>query len=1037
MKRKSDGPHPDEPPRKISAKIPKFAPVGKKQTLGANEPSKKLPAKIPKFAPVKRKTLDANEPSKKLPAKIPKFAPVKRTTVDANSCINPARKRWVIPKKVDIPSNFGSQVWKSEKKPLEVLPKPDFAKSPPTGPTFTGSPSGFKPATGSSKIPQIDESFSNFRKGSTLFEDDPKPVEKEKEEDEDDLDQFLEFAGFGETNNFDESNDFTPDGIGGEISYPDPDAKKTPPRKPFLIPQYGFGSENAGNFNTQEPDEFDPPPMFQPPDPGKMSFSNSIGTMMNEDNKKLSSSFGLAQLKKFGYVEGEGLGKTTKGPAHAIEVHQRLDPSAGLGYDKSGESGMKVRTHKYKKIEFKVHIQPTWCVDCPREPVTEEELTKWFQMEPKVDEIRPDNITYEQFGSKELQVEIIESKARFDHISSKIFRDARNKANPFEAIKNSFFQNRAALKMCELDAIYRYAFSRPKSNKTFSGEKPEKFKPGCGKSCWSPEFLSRESFFFADICGGPGGFSEYLLHMHKWGARGFGITLGNVPEDWDFRKFNINAPHDTFTTNYGKDGTGDITKTNNIRHFIEYVRKGTGNRGVDVAMADGGFDVSQDYKSQELLSKHLIFCEILIGMGILKKGGTFVIKLFDCYLPHTCSYLYIARTYFEKFSICKPNQSRPANSERYVVFSGLKESNPKIMEQLFHINNMMIETMGTSEMVAPLVPLNEMDPQFKMYVKEFNERNAKRQIAFLNRIEQYIEDKSLITDDQRKIMESCLKFWYKYPDGKPRVMNNPHYGKTFVAPVYVDGRENKIPLDKMLVMGSNKKSPGSKLHDAILFELNPKKQMYGEVSKHDISKNGLFSRHPLYRWRAIMFKKSLSPKRVILLIDHRHKIFEIPFEVHQNRRDRWTVPQAQFINRIDLNRLPVDSVLDCVKTTESSQGSQNDSNVKVKYHLVDAWVLGSKSIYTRKWTDRAEMCRIFCMNLASTGIPIKYTYPKDARGLLQRIEERMEKKDDLYIVLTRVYNAKGIEPQRPLKSRYWHKNIGGGFPFRDLAAKLL
>ena len=75
-----------------------------------------------------------------------------------------------------------------------------------------------------------------------------------------------------------------------------------------------------------------------------------------------------------------------------------------------------------------------------------------------------------------------------------------------------------------------------------------------------------------------------------------------------------------------------------------------------------------------------------------------------------------------------------------------------------------------------------------------------------------------------------------------------------------------------------------------------------------------------------MFKKSLSPKRVILLIDHRRKIFEIPFEVHQNRRDRWTIPQAQFINRIDLNRLPVDSVLDCVKTTESSQGSQNDSS---------------------------------------------------------------------------------------------------------------
>ena len=46
---------------------------------------------------------------------------------------------------------------------------------------------------------------------------------------------------------------------------------------------------------------------------------------------------------------------------------------------------------------------------------------------------------------------------------------------------------------------------------------------------------------------------------------------------------------------YILDGTGDITKTNNIRHFIEYVRKGTGNRGVDVAMADGVNYPMNDY----------------------------------------------------------------------------------------------------------------------------------------------------------------------------------------------------------------------------------------------------------------------------------------------------------------------------------------------------------------------------------------------------------------------------------------------------------
>ena len=35
--------------------------------------------------------------------------------------------------------------------------------------------------------------------------------------------------------------------------------------------------------------------------------------------------------------------------------------------------------------------------------------------------------------------------------------------------------------------------------------------------------------YFADICAGPGGFSEYILWRKKWHAKGFGITLkGNL-----------------------------------------------------------------------------------------------------------------------------------------------------------------------------------------------------------------------------------------------------------------------------------------------------------------------------------------------------------------------------------------------------------------------------------------------------------------------------------------------------------------------------
>ena len=31
--------------------------------------------------------------------------------------------------------------------------------------------------------------------------------------------------------------------------------------------------------------------------------------------------------------------------------------------------------------------------------------------------------------------------------------------------------------------------------------------------------------YFADVCAGPGGFSEYILWRKKWRSKGFGFTL--------------------------------------------------------------------------------------------------------------------------------------------------------------------------------------------------------------------------------------------------------------------------------------------------------------------------------------------------------------------------------------------------------------------------------------------------------------------------------------------------------------------------------
>jgi hypothetical protein len=41
-----------------------------------------------------------------------------------------------------------------------------------------------------------------------------------------------------------------------------------------------------------------------------------------------------------------------------------------------------------------------------------------------------------------------------------------------------------------------------------------------------------EPLFFADVCAGPGGFSEYVLWKKKWRCKGFGFTLKTANHDF-------------------------------------------------------------------------------------------------------------------------------------------------------------------------------------------------------------------------------------------------------------------------------------------------------------------------------------------------------------------------------------------------------------------------------------------------------------------------------------------------------------------------
>lgn len=56
--------------------------------------------------------------------------------------------------------------------------------------------------------------------------------------------------------------------------------------------------------------------------------------------------------------------------------------------------------------------------------------------------------------------------------------------------------------------------------------------------------------YFADVCAGPGGFSEYVLWRKSWNAKGVGFTL-RESNDFKLDDFYAGFP-DSFETFYGE-----------------------------------------------------------------------------------------------------------------------------------------------------------------------------------------------------------------------------------------------------------------------------------------------------------------------------------------------------------------------------------------------------------------------------------------------------------------------------------------------------
>ena len=109
------------------------------------------------------------------------------------------------------------------------------------------------------------------------------------------------------------------------------------------------------------------------------------------------------------------------------------------------------------------------------------------------------------------------------------------------------------------------------------------------------------------------------------------------------------------------------------------------------------------------------------------KGGNFVCKLFDIFTPFSVGLVYLMYLCFDRICLHKPVTSRPANSERYMVCEGARESKSLVYDYLFRVNdslNKFFRDDTSNKDVVSIVPLATLqdDKDFFNYIYNSNEK---------------------------------------------------------------------------------------------------------------------------------------------------------------------------------------------------------------------------------------------------------------------------------------------------------------------------
>ncbi|KAL7546675.1 hypothetical protein ACHAWF_010978 [Thalassiosira exigua] len=368
------------------------------------------------------------------------------------------------------------------------------------------------------------------------------------------------------------------------------------------------------------------------------------------------------------------------------------------------------------------------------------------------------------------------------------FRQARSICNPYECLgktlskekprnrKFSKFVNRSAIKLSNIDALLGFTL-------TLSHQQ------------------EHHPFIFVDLCGAPGGFSEYILYRHAHPARilssegrhgsvrpgtpgcrsspnkpcyGFGMSLSGSNDDgkgvpWDLdhlKQYHLCSKGGTSTGErnlfwhmcIGADSTGSIYNWDNVIHLQRQINANVSQRKDDddshgplanLVVADGGFDAQRDSNNQEAIAHKIVVSQTAAALALLRPGGIFVLKMFGFREHCTRRMLHYLYGRFDKLRFVKPILSRPASAERYLVCHGYV--GPELGWDGFLWREEMADvTERPSKSIA--ASLDELMDSFDLDMLRLNIDTCQSILNHLNMVKEAVEQGSVYQRQKQQIV---------------------------------------------------------------------------------------------------------------------------------------------------------------------------------------------------------------------------------------------------------------------------------------------